>query len=222
MHFIVGDFFERRNIKAISFTTRSILIGHYIGPLAPLWLSKDTTRAPMQGRLSNWYPVSYLQNWICCSLNICCLWGRCNRSLPICVEISMLPNNTWTFGPFNEMWPWKADMFRVWWPMGSSSMQILILGLQITVISLLTSTTPSNKVIARNFPSTRHQGTLLPRPQDIMCRNPTLAKCGGEAQHFQSWGFGILRDSRMFRVRQQGPKHLALRCSWCHWKGLEA
>ncbi len=53
------------------------------------------------------------------------------------------------------------------------------------------------------------------------CRNPTLAKCGGEAQHFQSWGFGVLRDSRMFRARQQGPKHLALRCSWCHWKGLE-
>jgi hypothetical protein len=21
-----------------------------------------------------------------------------------------------------------------------------------------------------------------------LCRNPTLAKCGGEAQHFQSWG----------------------------------
>jgi len=32
------------------------------------------------------------------------------------------------------------------------------------------------------------------------CRNPTLAKCGGEAQHSQSWGFGVLRDSRMFRV----------------------
>jgi hypothetical protein len=47
-----------------------------------------------------------------------------------------------------------------------------------------------------------------------MCRNPTLAKCGGEAQHFQSWGFGILKDSRMFRVRQKGPKHLTLRCSW--------
>jgi hypothetical protein len=54
------------------------------------------------------------------------------------------------------------------------------------------------------------------------CRNPTLAKCGGEAQHFQSWGLGVLRDSRMFRARQQGPKHLALRCFWCHWKGLEA
>jgi hypothetical protein len=53
-------------------------------------------------------------------------------------------------------------------------------------------------------------------------RNPTLAKCGGEAQHSQSWEFGVLRDSRMFRARQQGPKHLALRCSWCHWKGLEA
>ncbi len=39
--------------------------------------------------------------------------------------------------------------------------------------------------------------------------SPTLGK---------KWGFGILRDSRMFRARQQGPKHLALRCSWCHWK----
>jgi hypothetical protein len=56
----------------------------------------------------------------------------------------------------------------------------------------------------------------------LRCRNPTLAKCGGEAQHFQSWGFGVLWDSRMFRVRQQGPKHLSLRCFWCHWKGLEA
>ncbi len=27
------------------------------------------------------------------------------------------------------------------------------------------------------------------------CRNPTLAKCGGEAQHSQSWGFGVLWDS---------------------------
>ncbi len=118
--------FEGRSIKAISFATRSILIGHSIGPPAPLWLSRNTTRAPTQGRLSNWYPVSYLQNWICCSLNICCLWGRCSRSSPVCVEISTLPNNTWTFGPFNEMRPWRADMFRVWWPLGSSSMQILI------------------------------------------------------------------------------------------------
>jgi hypothetical protein len=35
----------------------------------------------------------------------------------------------------------------------------------------------------------------------LMCRNPTLVKCGGEAQHSQSWGLGVLRDSRMFRVR---------------------
>ncbi len=65
-------------------------------------------------------------------------------------------------------------------------------------------------------------GSLCPaegqRPQfaqlyihDTKCRNPTLAKCGGEAQHSQSWGLGVLRDSRMFRVRQQGPKLLALR-----------
>jgi hypothetical protein len=46
------------------------------------------------------------------------------------------------------------------------------------------------------------------------CRNPTLAKCGGEAQHFQSWRFGVLRDSRMFRVRQQGP-------NTSHWGVLD-
>jgi hypothetical protein len=37
----------------------------------------------------------------------------------------------------------------------------------------------------------------------------------------QSWELGVLQDSRMFRAQQQGPKHLALRRSWCHWKGLE-
>jgi hypothetical protein len=26
-------------------------------------------------------------------------------------------------------------------------------------------------------------------------------KCGGEAQHLEKWGFGVLRDSRMFRAR---------------------
>jgi hypothetical protein len=56
---------------------------------------------------------------------------------------------------------------------------------------------------------------------DTTCRTPTLAKCGGEAQHLEKSGVGVLRDSRMFRDQQQGPKHLALGCSWCHWKGLE-
>ncbi len=60
------------------------------------------------------------------------------------------------------------------------------------------------------------------KERGVACRNPTLAKCRGESQDSQSWGLGVLRDSRMFRVRQQGPKHLALNCSWCHWKGLEA
>jgi hypothetical protein len=53
------------------------------------------------------------------------------------------------------------------------------------------------------------------------CRNPTLAKCGGEAQHLEKLGVGVLRDSRMFRAQQQGAKHVALGCSWCHWKDLE-
>jgi hypothetical protein len=50
---------------------------------------------------------------------------------------------------------------------------------------------------------------------------PHFGQVWGWNSHSQSWGFGVLRDSRMFRVQQQGPKHLALGCFWCHWKGLE-
>ncbi len=50
----------------------------------------------------------------------------------------------------------------------------------------------------------------------------TWPSVGVKPNTWKSWGFGVLRDSRMFRARQQDPKHLALGCSWCHWKGLEA
>ncbi len=57
---------------------------------------------------------------------------------------------------------------------------------------------------------------------DVESVAPLLcSSVGGEAQHLEKLGVGILRDSRMFRARQQGEKHLALRCSWCRWKGLE-
>jgi hypothetical protein len=56
---------------------------------------------------------------------------------------------------------------------------------------------------------------------ELLCRNPTLAKCGGEAQHLEKVGIGVIRDSRKLRRRFGRPKHLALGCSWCHWKGLE-
>jgi hypothetical protein len=47
----------------------------------------------------------------------------------------------------------------------------------------------------------------------LHCRNPNSVKCGGEAQHLEKWGFGVLRDSRMFRAGHQGAKHLSLGCS---------
>jgi hypothetical protein len=50
---------------------------------------------------------------------------------------------------------------------------------------------------------------------------PLWPSVGVKPNTWKSWGFGVLRDSRMFRARQQGEKHLALGCSWCHWKGLE-
>jgi hypothetical protein len=49
----------------------------------------------------------------------------------------------------------------------------------------------------------------------------TWPSVGVKPNTWKSWGFGVLRDSRMFRAQQKGAKHLALGCSWCRWKGLE-
>jgi hypothetical protein len=43
----------------------------------------------------------------------------------------------------------------------------------------------------------------------------------GVKPHLEKLGVGVVWDSRMFRAREQGAKHLALGCSWCHWKDLE-
>jgi len=50
---------------------------------------------------------------------------------------------------------------------------------------------------------------------------PLWPSVGVKPNTWKSWRLGVFRDSRMFRARQQGEKHLALGCSWCHWKGLE-
>jgi hypothetical protein len=50
---------------------------------------------------------------------------------------------------------------------------------------------------------------------------PLWPSVGVKPNTWKSWELGVLRDSRMFRARQQGPKHLASRRSWCHWKSLE-
>ncbi len=49
----------------------------------------------------------------------------------------------------------------------------------------------------------------------------TWPSVGVKPNTWKELGFGVLRGSRMFRARQKGAKHLALGCSWCHWKGLE-
>jgi hypothetical protein len=65
-------------------------------------------------------------------------------------------------------------------------------------------------MVQPDFHGSGDEGSILDDPG---CRTPTLTKCGGEAQHLEKSGVGVLRDSRMFRAQQQGPKHLALRCS---------
>jgi hypothetical protein len=42
---------------------------------------------------------------------------------------------------------------------------------------------------------------------------PLWPSVGVKPNTWKSWRLGVLRDSRMFRARQQGPKHLALECS---------
>jgi hypothetical protein len=50
---------------------------------------------------------------------------------------------------------------------------------------------------------------------------PLWPSVGVKPNTWKSWRLGVFRDSRMFRARQKGAKHLALGCSYCHWKGLE-
>jgi hypothetical protein len=53
------------------------------------------------------------------------------------------------------------------------------------------------------------------------CRNPTLRELWGHHSHSLKWDLGVLRDSQKLRVQLQGSKHLALKHSLYHWKGLE-
>ncbi len=57
--------------------------------------------------------------------------------------------------------------------------------------------------------------------ESLCVATPPWPSVGMKPNTWESWGFGVLRDSRMFRARQQGTKHLALGCSWCRCKGLE-
>jgi hypothetical protein len=55
------------------------------------------------------------------------------------------------------------------------------------------------------------------------CRNPTLDKCGGEAQHLKKvriWSPPGLPNVQSSTARPKTPRIKV--CSWCHWKVLEA
>ncbi len=61
----------------------------------------------------------------------------------------------------------------------------------------------------------------LPALDGPSVATPLWPSVGVKPNTWKSWRLGVFRDSRMFRAQQQGAKHLALGCSWCHWKGLE-
>jgi hypothetical protein len=68
--------------------------------------------------------------------------------------------------------------------------------------------------------TTRHNKTQK-KQNKVIVATLTWPSVGVKPNTWKELGFGVLRDSRMFRARQQGAKHLELGCSWCHWKGLE-
>jgi hypothetical protein len=53
------------------------------------------------------------------------------------------------------------------------------------------------------------------------CRNPTFGRVWGWHSHSRNGDLGVLWDFRNFRIRLQGSKHLALRCSLYHWKAIK-
>jgi hypothetical protein len=105
--------------------------------------------------------------------------------------------------------------FHVWWPMECS-----MLGGQWNVSSLVAMECegetffhlfhfPPNNLYPnlQFFPLTlRFYFTMvLSRYSGLPCRNPTLAKCGGEAQHLEKVGIGVVATLAFgLRLRQGG------------------
>jgi hypothetical protein len=88
----------------------------------------------------------------------------------------------------------------------------------ITMLQLLYNVHTCDHMSQPHFgPSVRMKLTL----PKVGMSQPLFGQVWGWNSHSQSWGLGVLRDSWTFRARQQGSKHLALRCSLYQWKALE-
>jgi hypothetical protein len=51
--------------------------------------------------------------------------------------------------------------------------------------------------------------------------NPTLKEVWGRHSHSRKWDLRVFWDSQKLRMRLQGSKHLASKCSLYHWKSLK-
>ncbi len=58
-------------------------------------------------------------------------------------------------------------------------------------------------------------------PRSAKVSQPHFKGMWGWHSHSRNGDLRVLRDSWKFRTRLQGSKHLALKCSLYHWKGLE-
>jgi hypothetical protein len=58
-------------------------------------------------------------------------------------------------------------------------------------------------------------------PKHKKCRNPTFGRVWRWHSHSRIRDFRVLQDSKNFRARLQGSKHLALRRSSYHWKAIK-
>jgi len=109
------------------------------------------------------------------------------------------------------------------------------IGWGVYFLSLARRQNSPNYTLAIHMPNLMTRWAILAAWTGTLCSRckwcytnvtPTVAtplwpSVGVKPNTWKSWRLRVFRDSRMFRARQQGAKHLALGCSWCHWKILE-
>jgi hypothetical protein len=71
---------------------------------------------------------------------------------------------------------------------------LLVAELDLFVIDTITLPKPKVFIVMYNAKTNTH-AKIDNDVKTNICRNPNLAKCGGEAQHLEKLGFGVLRDS---------------------------
>ncbi len=122
-------------------------------------------------------------------------------------------------GNFKRILTWKHKSQIIILPQESNSVILICWVCWPCIVSLMLYWTVQ-KVLIKH---TNHYHINFVLFQMVpCCRDPTLKKCEDDIHTPDMGTWGVLQDSQKFGTWLQGSKHLALKCSLYHWKGLEA